>query len=239
MKSKGFVAGLLVCGLLVTGAAAAAEMRRLTVTEDTSISVSINGEEQVLFDANGKEVFPLVNEGTTYLPVRAVSALTGYDVNWNEETRTVELTKDEELAPPIVAEPEKKSDSGIWHFRGDHMGLVTTDPDLISLDGKDYDWGIVIRNSLGYYYPDVILPGYLENEKLNQNIHFIVKPSTDTTVKLFEEDDMTSLCFKELKLKGGEANEVTVDVKNSPKVFLTADWTGGMEMVMTDIYFCD
>ena len=40
-------------------------------------------------DVNGNIVEPFIIEGTTYLPVRAVSSALGKDVSWDDETKTV------------------------------------------------------------------------------------------------------------------------------------------------------
>lgn len=43
-------------------------------------------------DANGNAVYPFIENGTTYLPVRAVGEAFGKNVSWDGETRTVSLT---------------------------------------------------------------------------------------------------------------------------------------------------
>ena len=54
-----------------------------------------NRNETTLFrgrtDAKGNRVYPITYEGSTYLPVRAVAGLAGYEVNWDQATRTVDL----------------------------------------------------------------------------------------------------------------------------------------------------
>ena len=38
-----------------------------------------------------RSVYPITYQGSTYLPVRAVAGLAGFEVNWDQATRTVDL----------------------------------------------------------------------------------------------------------------------------------------------------
>lgn len=91
MKKK-VIAGALCAALLITGLFAyAANSKQITATVDYDINVTYDGVTKKLTDANGKQVYPIVYEGTTYLPVRAVAGLVGTEVNWDQSTRTVQL----------------------------------------------------------------------------------------------------------------------------------------------------
>ncbi len=57
------------------------------------ISVVIDGEKLVPTDVNGNSTEPFAIDGTTYLPIRAVAAALGLDVDWDGETRTVVIGK--------------------------------------------------------------------------------------------------------------------------------------------------
>lgn len=43
-------------------------------------------------DASGKTVYPLLYQGTTYLPIRAIGQLMGKTVSWDEATKTATLS---------------------------------------------------------------------------------------------------------------------------------------------------
>jgi hypothetical protein len=55
------------------------------------ITLKYNGEVQVMRDVNGNIVYPIMYNGTTYLPVRAVSNMLDLPVAWIGETKTIEL----------------------------------------------------------------------------------------------------------------------------------------------------
>ncbi len=64
--------------------------RAATLNYD-SIKIMLDGKEIVPTDADGNTLEPFIIDGTTYLPVRGVSGALGLGVNWNAETKTVEL----------------------------------------------------------------------------------------------------------------------------------------------------
>ncbi|MDR1328678.1 MAG: hypothetical protein LBK23_03675 [Oscillospiraceae bacterium] len=57
-----------------------------------------------LKDVNGNRVYPLLLEGTYYIPIRATAALFGCNVDWDGPNRTVVLTTTPE--PPLFGEKE-------------------------------------------------------------------------------------------------------------------------------------
>ena len=87
---KGYVLGLLtallVSMMVVPGFAATVAK---TITVYTGITLYYDGVKVEPKDANGKAVEPLLYNGTTYLPVRAVSGLFGEDINWDGKTQSV------------------------------------------------------------------------------------------------------------------------------------------------------
>jgi hypothetical protein len=91
----------IITAIITTVAVAAITVSALAAARDTTIqailspgiTIKYNGEPRTMKDANGDVVYPLLYNGTTYLPVRAVSEMLGLPVNWVNETRTVELGK--------------------------------------------------------------------------------------------------------------------------------------------------
>lgn len=97
MRKKGkvlmaFAAGaltcFLVCAMAVPGFAATVAK---TITVYTGISLYYDGVEVEPTDAVGNPVEPFLYEGTTYLPVRAISDLLGVEVNWDGVNKRVYL----------------------------------------------------------------------------------------------------------------------------------------------------
>ncbi|MDO4754568.1 MAG: stalk domain-containing protein [Bacillota bacterium] len=85
---KKFFAGFLCALILMVGIHAASKIEVMLSPE---ISVKLKGEILELRDVNGKQVYPLLYEGTTYLPVRAISQSLGLFVDYDGPTKTVIL----------------------------------------------------------------------------------------------------------------------------------------------------
>lgn len=105
---EGFVSGILVSMLLVGMIATAmATVGQRTVNVDyNDIKVTMNGSAVNLVDANGAAVEPFAINGTTYLPVRAVSSALGLEVDWDGKTNTVVLTTKEKTNPILDSQPK-------------------------------------------------------------------------------------------------------------------------------------
>ena len=90
MKKKRFripIIGLICCMLLGT-IAFAVNGRKITATYG-GLTIYLNGQKQVATDVNGKVVEPLIYQGTTYVPIRAVSEWLGKTVTWQGSTSSV------------------------------------------------------------------------------------------------------------------------------------------------------
>jgi hypothetical protein len=90
-KAKGAFAGFLIAAAIFTTAAnvdASIGTFQLNA-EFSNIKIFIDGELADPKDVNGVTVEPFIVNGTTYLPVRAISEALGYEVNWDGETKSV------------------------------------------------------------------------------------------------------------------------------------------------------
>lgn len=92
---KGVLLGIFVSVLWleIVGTATATVGQRTVSVDYNDIKVTLNGAAVNMVDADGVAVEPFIINGTTYLPVRAVASALGLDVNWNGQTKTVELNK--------------------------------------------------------------------------------------------------------------------------------------------------
>ena len=99
--TKGFISGLLLSALIfaLIGSAAATVGSRTVTVDYADIKIELNGQQINPTDANGTPVEPFAINGTTYLPVRAVSSALGLDVDWDGATSTVKLTKPNSATP--------------------------------------------------------------------------------------------------------------------------------------------
>ena len=72
------------------------------------IKISLNGKEFTPKDAAGNVVEPFIIDGTTYLPVRAVAEALNLNVEWDNATSTVKLTRPEGSKPVYITATGKR-----------------------------------------------------------------------------------------------------------------------------------
>ena len=100
---KGYVMGFLSASLLVTGIGYAANTTTLYDVLTQGVKIVVDGQKINPTDANGNTVEPIIYNGTTYLPVRAVANAIGKAVYWDGPNYTVYLgDMDGKLEYPTV-----------------------------------------------------------------------------------------------------------------------------------------
>ncbi len=88
-----FLAGALTALLVVSVVPSALAAAGKTITIWPGVSVYIDDQKLDPRDANGKPVEVFTYNGTTYLPVRAVSEALGKPVQWDGKTKSVYVGK--------------------------------------------------------------------------------------------------------------------------------------------------
>lgn len=92
-KAKFFIAGMVTTAIIATSVTAYTMSMRKTITVDyKDVKINVDGKRIDPKDGNGRSVEPFIYEGTTYLPVRAVSEALGKYVAWDGETYTVDIS---------------------------------------------------------------------------------------------------------------------------------------------------
>lgn len=118
---KGYCAGLLTA-VLISGMAFSADAASLLKEIKVSIGgiqIYVDGNLKKPVDGNGNVVEPLIYDGTTYLPVRALTGmLTDKEVNWDGNTQTVYIGKKPDNGGKSVAIDTLKPYSGRGFYAG-------------------------------------------------------------------------------------------------------------------------
>ena len=89
---KGFGSGLVLTVLIAALCVTATATSKRSIQVEDGIGITLNGARFTPRDADGKQVSAFLYNGTTYVPVRAISEAMGMDVSFNSATRTVVLT---------------------------------------------------------------------------------------------------------------------------------------------------
>lgn len=92
MKKKTLTIAVLLCvACFAAGAAATGIVRNIQAELRPDFTIIIDGEEKIFKNVNGEVVEPILYDGTTYLPVRAIGEMMGKTVFWYEKKKTIEL----------------------------------------------------------------------------------------------------------------------------------------------------
>ena len=95
------------CGALalcLTAGAGAVSQANVQLRPD--MTILIDGKEQTFYNVEGREVQPILYDGTTYLPVRAIGEIMGKNVDWNQDSLTVTLSG-KRTTPATAGTPDK------------------------------------------------------------------------------------------------------------------------------------
>lgn len=121
---RGFLAGMLTT-VLVLGAATSALALSSPETIQCfmgGIKIFVDGQLQVPTDVTGKVVEPIIYNGTTYLPVRALTGmLTDKTVEWDSDTESVYIG-----LKPGVGEVVQLQDMEVYKGNGVYTGGTTS-----------------------------------------------------------------------------------------------------------------
>ena len=112
---KGYLLGFLSTVILFGSITVFATTKTATLYDVVvdGIRIVLDGKEFVCTDANGAVVQPMIYNGTTYIPVRAVSSAFGKAVYWDGENQTVYLgNMDGKLEHPTLKLEDSENIAG-------------------------------------------------------------------------------------------------------------------------------
>lgn len=68
--------------------------KNISVQVRKDFTIVIDGKEETFKTSTGKRIYPLLYDGSTYLPLRAIGQIMDKVVEWDDDTKTVTLTSD-------------------------------------------------------------------------------------------------------------------------------------------------
>lgn len=111
---KSFILG--VCVALTLTSIISVSAQNIDVIMN-GIKIYWDGVEKTLTDANGNKVEPMIYQGTTYVPLRAMSNLMGKEVDWNQSEMAVYVGTKPTMRTITLADMEEKingASSSLW-----------------------------------------------------------------------------------------------------------------------------
>lgn len=117
-KRIGLIMVVAVILSFATGVIAKTVYETVKVQIRQDFVVEIDGEVKEFKNIDGKRVYPILYDGTTYLPIRAIGNIMGKKVYWYENEKKIEL-KDEEknskttvTDADVIVQNDNKEDKG-------------------------------------------------------------------------------------------------------------------------------
>ncbi len=155
-RLQGLIAGVLIGTVITSGMVFSKQISETAELFYNNIKIYIDGGEIVPKDANGNTVEPFTMNGTTYLPVRAISNALGKDVEWDGATQSVYIGKKDQTKPDNYLDRIQYNDYKSGYDRNrfykingqvtDFMDVTYTNGILLYDEYKRDDEGIVLYN---------------------------------------------------------------------------------------------
>lgn len=138
------------------------------------IKIKMDDKYYVFYDANEKNVYPIIYANSAYLPLRGVSAMIDKNIEWEGSNKTIYIGKT--LKEPYSEKRIKKS--------GEIGGAVPINPDRYIQPLENKQIMVNIRNDIRVLYNfEEKLPAYSQNYSLNYNwtIYLPIRKVSDMT----------------------------------------------------------
>jgi len=159
------------------------------------ITIYYYDEAQTFTDVNGKIVYPLSYEGTTYLPVRAVSNLFGLTIDWDGENnevlisetdtdRTNEFIDDEDEENIYYESEDEEEDESIYDIRSNEDAIneqLQDDTDAIEVNNSIYSYFDENNREINYYFSDDGKVVFYYINEFGQNISYYYNENGEIT----------------------------------------------------------
>ncbi|MDP4180464.1 MAG: stalk domain-containing protein [Bacillota bacterium] len=139
------IAGIACLGIFSVGVFASPIVKQITATLKPDIKVVIDGSLTTFKNSSGTEVYPIIYEGTTYLPLRAIGGVMNKAVDWDGNTQTVYLGERNGNGKPIALMTEKLSGSNDGSKVVDPAALTFKVGDIVKED-KTFSSAIKIKS---------------------------------------------------------------------------------------------
>lgn len=207
--------------------------RKTAYLDYQNMKVTLNGQELQLRDSLGNLVEPFTIDGTTYLPLAAISKALGINVAWDDSTKTVILTTNDASSQtgtttgtttgtPLIGEAKAKE------LALNHAGLSSSQVTfyIAKLDWENgrqvYDVEFWSGNKEYDYEIDAITGDIVG---FDQDIEGYVPPTSTTQTDIGSE-----------KAKSIALNHAGVSAANAVFLYVQPDYENGRKVYEVEFY---
>ena len=135
---KMIFAALATAAIISSSAVVAAGYYSERAVLSPNVSIVIDNDKRTFYSAQGKELKPILYKGTTYIPLRAIGEIMGKNVNWDNTSKTVELSGTRQTAS-VVGTPDatiKESEVKLDVHPEYHVVIDGSERSFFDVDGK-------------------------------------------------------------------------------------------------------
>ncbi|MDW7671908.1 MAG: hypothetical protein SCK57_11570 [Bacillota bacterium] len=223
---KGFTAGFVTCLLLVSlvsGVQAATADQNIQAILSYSMNLKLNGQDWAPKDSSTGQAFaPIVFNGRTYLPVKAVvQEAAGMALEYDAATKTVWIGG----KTGVTAIRDE------IFYRNDFGSMITSDKSKLTTPDASYAWGIVNDRAMSLQH----FIFYLEPEgKYNTFTasFYLDGGAKDSLTINIRENTTDGPVIKTLQLEPGVTQqEVSVDIRGRQRICVESTVTMKHDMI--------
>lgn len=185
---KSFILG--VCAALTLTSIISVSAQNIDVIMN-GIKIYWDGVEKTLTDANGNKVEPMIYQGTTYVPLRAMSNLMGKEVDWNQSEMAVYVGTKPTMRTIPLADMEDNINDGKVYYKTDYsFNLKNKEIKCNSMLQLYWDDSItyVLDGKFSRFTGKMVIPYETVGEKGNATITFysVENDGTENKIKSYD-----------------------------------------------------
>ncbi|MBE5821508.1 MAG: hypothetical protein E7311_02840 [Clostridiales bacterium] len=222
MKKKILFGSLLLALGIGIGACANPLNEWVEAYKWADVTIKYNGTVQTMYDVNGNVVYPLNYNGTTYVPVRAVSNIFNIAVDWDDTTKTVLLGENSDWTYLNEANVSKYT-NGDWFQNNLNL----------SYEGIKYNTGFKYEENNNTFYGNASGLAYnLINLDLKYKVlsfKLITESETTVPIKITVDDANTGETLFSQLSETNNCEEILIDVTGLDNIAIRAGYTSVLD----------
>jgi hypothetical protein len=229
-RLQGIIAGLIIGSIIYTALPSVALSLQKTIGVFTGVNIYVDDIKLDPKDANGNPVETFVYNGTTYLPVRAISSALGKPIVWEGETSSVYIGKHSSDKPAAqLIDLDYFVNSNMYRSKpGSSLGKDTFDSETYLKELLIDNLGNTHQNAFGYHSGNSII--YKLNgqySRLSGVFYWLYSQrSNGSKAQLVIYGDNETIYNKEISYLD-EPLDVSLDITGvlELKIYMDGDWS--------------
>ncbi len=225
MKKR--VVVLVLCAVFLLGsslgAVGAATSQEIKAILNYEIKMKINGAEFQPVGSDGKPMYPITYNGSTYLPVRAISQALSIAADYDGANKIVYLGEKGQIPLDLGGKGQIPLTSADYSHFGPSQ--LTVDKGMLLINNKQYQSGIIFTGKSGIDF----FTGTVKPEGRYQKFGGVAcledsdNSPSEVTIKIRDKDSF-GMVLKELTVKNGESVSFEIEIPGLAKLYIQNEY---------------